>query len=116
MHCRHCTTGLRETQDHLEECTFFRKYRDTLDLTKGEHKLIFWRRVTRVLKDLKIANKDMFDHTIDVIKPDQINDATRSETCSSEQGHASSVSDGETPPEVVRVFGSMPVWPLAPGT
>ena len=38
----------------------------------------------------------MFDHTIDVIKPDHINDATRSETCSSEQGHASSVSDGET--------------------
>ena len=38
----------------------------------------------------------MFDHTIDVIKPEQINDATRSETCSSEQGHASPVSDGET--------------------
>ena len=45
-------------------------------LTKGVEKLIFWRRVTRVLKDLKIANKDMFDHTIDV--------------------HASPVSDGET--------------------
>ena len=59
MHCRHCTTGLRETQKHIEECTFFRKYRETLDLTKGEHKLIFWRRVTRVLKDLKIANKDI---------------------------------------------------------
>ena len=96
MHCRHCTSGLRETQNHIEECTFFRKYRDTLDMTKGEHKLIFWRRVTRVLKDLKNANKDMFDHTIDVIKPDQINDATRSETCSSEQGRASPVSDGET--------------------
>ena len=38
----------------------------------------------------------MFDHTIDIIKPDQINDATRSETCSSEQGRASPVSDGET--------------------
>ena len=73
MHCRHCTTGLRETQDHLEECTFFRKYRDTLDLTRGDHKLIFWRRITCVLKDLKLANKDMFDHTIDVIKPDLIN-------------------------------------------
>ena len=56
MHCRYCTTGHRETQDHLEECTFFRKYRDTLDLTKGDHKLIFWRRVTCVLKDLKIAS------------------------------------------------------------
>ena len=38
----------------------------------------------------------MFDHTIDVIKPDQINDATRSETCSSEQEHGLPVSDGET--------------------
>ena len=46
---------------------------------KGEHKLIFWRRVARVLKDLKFANKDMFDHIIGVINP--INDATRSEIC-----------------------------------
>ena len=46
--------------------------------------------------DLKLANKDMINHTFDVIKPDNINDATRSETCSSEQGHASLVSDGET--------------------
>ena len=38
----------------------------------------------------------MFDHTIDVIKSNHINDATRSEACSSEQGHGSSVSDGET--------------------
>ena len=67
-----------------------------MDLTRADHKLIFWRRVTHVLKDLKLTNKDMFDHTIDVIKLDHINDATRSETCSSEQGHASSVSDRET--------------------
>ena len=106
MHCRHCTTGLRETQKHIEECTFFRKYRETLDLTKGEHKLIFWRRVTRVLKDLKIANKDMFDHTIGVINP--INDATRSETCSSEQGRASPVSDEET-----RTRGREGLWTSA---
>ena len=79
MHCRHCTTGLRETQDHLEECAFFRKYRDTLDLMRGYHRLILWRRVTCVLNDLKLANKDMFDHTIDVIKPDHIIDATRSQ-------------------------------------
>ena len=46
--------------------------------------------------DLKFANKDMFDHNFDVIKPDNINDATQSETCSSGQVHASSVSDGET--------------------
>ena len=46
--------------------------------------------------NLKIANKDMFDHNFDVIKPDNIDDATRSETCSSGQVHASPVSDGET--------------------
>ena len=114
MQCRHCTTGLRETQDHLEECTFFRKYRDTLDLTKGEHKLIFWRNVTHVLKDLKTANKDMFDRTIDVIKPDQINDATRSDNCSSKQGHASPVSDGETRTrgcEGLRTYASVAIVP-----
>ena len=116
MHCRHCTTGERETQDHLEVCTFFRKYRETLDLTKGEHKLIFWRRVICVLKDLKSTNKDMFDHNFGVIESDNINDATRSKICPSGQVHASPVSDGETRTEVVRVLGSMPVWPLAPGT
>ena len=36
----------------------------------------------------------MLDHTSGVIKP--INDATRSETCSSEQGRDSLVSDRET--------------------
>ena len=46
MHCRHCTTGLCETQQHIEVCTFFRQYRETLDLTKGGEKLIFLRRVT----------------------------------------------------------------------
>ena len=58
----------------------------------------------------------MFDHTFDVIKPDNINDATQNETCSSEQGYASPVSDGKPAPEVVRVFGPMPVWPLVPRT
>ena len=97
MHCRHCTTGLRETQDHLEVCTFFKKYRETLDMTRRDQKLIFWRRITRVLMDLKITNKDMFDHNFGVIKPDNINDATRSETCPSGQVHASSVYDGGNP-------------------
>ena len=96
MHCRHCTTGERETQDHLEVCTFFKQYRETLDLTIREQKLIFWRRITRVLKDLKITNKDMFNHSFGVIESDNINDATRSEICPSGQVHASSVSDGET--------------------
>ena len=114
MHCRHCTTGLRETQDHLEECTFFRKYRDTLDLTKGEHKLIFWRRVTLVLKDLKIAIKDVFDHTVDVIKHDQINDVKQSETVPASRGKLHRSLSVKPAPEVVSVFGSTPVWLLAP--
>ena len=92
MQCRHCTTGARETQQ--KECTFFRKYRETLDLSKGGEKLIFWRKVIRALKDLKLANKELFDHAIGAIDP--VNDATRSETSSSERGHASPVSDGET--------------------
>ena len=46
--------------------------------------------------DLKITNKDMFDHNFGVIKPYNINDATKSEICPSGQVHASSVSDGET--------------------
>ena len=50
----------------------------------------------------------MFDHTIDVIKPDQINDATGSKICSSEQGHASLVSDGET-----RTRGREGLWTYA---
>ena len=94
MHCRHCTTGARETQQHIEECTFFRKYRETLDLSKGGEKLIFWRKVISALKYLKLANKELFDHTIGAI--DTVNDATRSETGSNEQVHTSPVSDGET--------------------
>ena len=58
----------------------------------------------------------MIDHTIEVIKPDQINDATQSKTCSSEQGALHRSLTGKPTPEVVRVFGLLPVWPLAPGT
>ena len=96
MHCRHCTTGKRETQDHLEVCTFFRKYRETLDLTIRDHKLIFWRRVTRILNDLNIANKDMFDNNFGGIESEYINDTTRSETCPSGRVPVTSVSDRET--------------------
>ena len=75
----------------------FRKYRESLDLTIREHKLIFWRRITHILKDLKIANKDMFDNNLGVIEPENhINDTTQSETYPSGQVHASPVSDRET--------------------
>ena len=62
MHCRHCTTGLRETQQHIEECTFFRKYRETLDLTKGGEKLIFWMKEICALKDLKAQIRHFWPH------------------------------------------------------
>ena len=97
MHCRHCTTGERETQENLEKCTFVRKYRESLDLTIREHKLIFWRRITRILKDLKNANKDMFNKSFGVIEPENlINGTTWSEAYPNGQVHASAVSDWET--------------------
>ena len=56
----------------------------------------------------------MFDHTIGAIDP--VNDATRSETSSSEQSTLLQSLTGKPAPEVVRVFGLQPVWPLAHGT
>ena len=41
MQCRHCTTGEIETQEHIEECTYFETYKGTLNLSKEEDKLIF---------------------------------------------------------------------------
>ena len=73
-----------------------RSHLRTRDMTRGDQKLIFWRRITCVLTDLKIANKDMFDHNFGVIKPDNNNDETQSEICPSRQVHASSGSGGET--------------------
>ena len=94
MQCRHCTTGENETQQHIEECTFFNTYKGTLDLSKGGDKLIFWRKVISALKLLKLANKELFDHKSSAI--DTVNDAPRSEAGSNEQVHTSPVSDGET--------------------
>ena len=94
MQCRHCNTGEIETQEHIETCTYFETQRGTLNLNKGEDKLIFWRKVIAVLKCLKLNNKDLFDHKLGVI--DLINDATRSEAGSEEQVHTSPVLDGET--------------------
>ena len=79
-----------------------------MDLTKGGEKIIFWRKVIRALKDLKTANKDMFDHTIGIINP--INDATQS------RGALHWSLMGKPAPEVVMVFRLLPVWPLVPGT
>ena len=65
MGWRHCTTREHETQDHLERCSFFKNKRD---LTKRMHKLIFWRQVTRTLKDMYAKNKDIKNnHTNNII-------------------------------------------------
>ena len=71
MGCRHCTSGGNETQDYLETCTFFSKYREVLDLTIRMHTVIFWRQVTRTLKDLKNNNKYSVDNNTRVIIPEQ---------------------------------------------
>ena len=67
MQCRHCNTGSDETQEHIEKCTGFTKERGQLDLSDGEGKLAFWRRVVYKLKYMKLNNKNMFDSKIDVM-------------------------------------------------
>merc|ERR1712086_1080751 len=67
MQCRHCNAGSDETQEHIEECTGFSKERGKLDLSDGEGKLAFWRRVMYKLKYMKLTNKNFFDTSIDVM-------------------------------------------------
>ena len=50
MQCRHCNLGCDETQEHIEKCTGFSGEREKIDLSKGEGKLVFWRRVVYKLK------------------------------------------------------------------
>ena len=101
MECRHCTTGEHETQDHLERCIFFRKHREGLDLAIRMHKLIFWRRVTRTLKDIKYNNKDSVDNNTSIRISEQGYKDTTTGNCGSlpnpqGQGKAQPVSDRET--------------------
>ena len=71
MACRHCTSGENETQDHLERCSYFNTKREGLDLTIRMQKVIFWRRVTRTLKDLYVNNKDNVNNNTHIILPEQ---------------------------------------------
>ena len=61
MQCRHCNTGSDETQEHIEKCTGFSKERGKLDLSDGEGKLAFWRRVVYKLKYMKLNDKNFSD-------------------------------------------------------
>ena len=69
MSCRLCTSGGNETQDHLERCNFFQTKREGLDLTIRMHKVIFWRQVTRTLKDLYMNNKNNVNNNTHSIVP-----------------------------------------------
>ena len=66
--------------------------------------------------DLKLANKDMFDHTFDVIKPDNIITQHEARPAPASRGTLNRSLVGKPAPGVMRVFGSMLVWPLAAGT
>ena len=103
IECRHCTTGEHESPDHLERCIFFRKHREGLTLTIRMHKLIFWRLVTRTLKDIKYNNKDSVDNNTSIIIPEHgYKDTTTgnrgSQPYPQGQGKAQPVSDRETCP------------------
>ena len=62
MACRLCTSGGKETQDHLERCSFTKVMREDLDLTIRDEKIILWRRITRTLKDLYVNDKDILNN------------------------------------------------------
>ena len=67
MACRLYTSGENETQEHIERCSSMKAKREGLDLTIRKEKIIFWRRVTRTLKDIYVNNKDIVNnktHTI----------------------------------------------------
>ena len=91
----------------------FHKYRESLDLTIREHKLIFWRRITHILKDLKITNKDMINNNTSVIETENdVNDTTWSGTYLHGQVNAIPVSDRETCTrgrEVLRIYADVAI-------
>ena len=58
MRCRYCITGAHETQEHLEECEFTRKMRTSLNLKNECERMIQWRNITRVLKELYKKDDD----------------------------------------------------------
>merc|ERR1712086_498832 len=71
MQCRHCNLGCDETQEHIEKCTGFSEERGKLDLSNGEGKLAFWRRVVYKLKYKKLNDitlNDLPDIAVDSSK------------------------------------------------
>ena len=69
MACRLCTSGENETQDQLERCSYFNTKSEGLHLTIRMQKVIFWRQVTRTLKDLYVNNKNNVNNETHIIGP-----------------------------------------------
>ena len=77
--------------------------REGLDLTIGKQEIIFWRRVTRTLKDIYVNNKDNVNNETHIILPQQGDIGNDTGHCVSQpnpdrQGKAQPVSDRETCP------------------
>ena len=53
MGCRHCNTDEIEFQEHLEVCTGTKDLRVNLKMNVPNKHSIFWRRMSKRLKDLK---------------------------------------------------------------
>ena len=65
------------------------------------HKVIFWRRVTQILKDIHVNNKDIVNNNTHITIPQQVEIGKYTGNCVSQpnpngQGEAQPVSDRET--------------------
>ena len=56
MQCILCTTGINETQEHLEKCDFTKKIRKNLDIGKRDDKIVLWRKIMRAVKEIYEPN------------------------------------------------------------
>ena len=75
--------------------------REGLDLTIRNEKIIFWRRVTRTLKDIYVNNKDIVNNETQTILSTQGDIEMNTVRCESQpspegQGESLPVSDRET--------------------
>ena len=59
MPFRQCKSGVNNTQEHLETCKFTKEMRTNLYLGKREDKIVVWRKITRVLKNVYDPNSNI---------------------------------------------------------
>ena len=91
------------TQEHLERFSFMKAKRECLDLTRRKEKIVFWRRVTRTLKDIYVNNKYVVNNETHTLLPMNGNVEMNTVRCESQpnpkgQGEALLVSDRESCP------------------